>query len=402
MTRRRFWAIPTLSGIALLLVVPFGATAATAATAASGGLAVSISSPSDGQKVTSSTVTVSGQVMATLGNIDTIELRTYRGSSFRTTKACGPCGPEATISFSVKSPTLDLNGPYTFEVLANGHILLNNIGLDGNASRGVVVAVPPEPPTAVTATPQADRSVKLSWTAPATPADFLGYVVYRKTDASGFSFLGSTKQTTYTDNQTAQVPGPVQYLVASVRAGAVPDDPDTAIQASAPAVVAQLPPLPTTSTVPGVTTTTLPPGGGNQVGGAASVDLSGLMPPAEISVPTFPPPAPAPTLPDTGFSPNLPFPATSAPGRVEGRQQGATASATGAGQVESGGGDNTNRRALLVPVAAGSVLCVTALHLRWLNRRLAVSAALSTAGGLSAAGARGAGARGLGGGPHDG
>jgi hypothetical protein len=44
-------------------------------------------------------------------------------------------------------------------------------------------------------------------------------------------------------------------------------------------------------------------------------------------------------------------------------------------------GSSTNRRALLVPVAAGSVLCVAALHLRWLNRRLGAYAPPARGGG---------------------
>ncbi|MCA1692336.1 MAG: hypothetical protein LC733_09105 [Actinobacteria bacterium] len=68
--------------------------------------------------------------------------------------------------------------------------------------------------------------------------------------------------------------------------------------------------------------------------------------------------------------------------KLEGRNPGRPSSAAGSGAVEPGGDlTDSNRRALLIPVAAGSVLCVTALHLRWLSRRLVVSPAGSALGG---------------------
>jgi len=386
MTRRRLRAVPALTGIALLLALPFSAPAGAA-----GGLDVAITSPGQGEKRTTPGVTVSGTVTAKalLATVTYVEVNFFNnGTRFHTEVVCSGCGNETAVPFSVDSPVLDLNGPYSVEVRATGRIILDGLGADGSASRSFVVAVPPGPPTAVSATPQPDRSVKLSWTAPAVTRDFLGYAIYRKTGTQPFAVLAVTKQTTYTDTATAQLQGAVQYIVASVREGAVPGDTSTALQTSSAAVVATLPPLPTTSTVPvpGVTTTTLPPGGGNQEGGAASVDLSDLLPSRTTPPPTFPPPPPPPTLPDTGFSANLPFPSTSLgaldPSKVEGRQPGNVGSTSGAGQLQATSEeDDANRRALLVPVAAGSVLCVTALHLRWLNRRVAASAALAKAGG---------------------
>ena len=399
MNRRRIWAIPGLTGVVLVLALPFGPVAGAEA---AGGITVTINSPGDGQKISSSdVVTVSGQVgtQALLASIDTIDVRyAYNGSVFNTTRACGPCGSEVTVPFSVTSPALDMNGTYSIEVVANGHVLLNGFGLDGAAARSFVVAVPPGPPTALKTDVLPDRKVKLTWTAPAKTPDFLGYVVYRKIDANGFAFLGVTKETIYTDDKTAQIGGAIQYQVASVRSGAVPADPDSALQTPSAAVVAQLPPLPTTSTTPGATTTTQPGAGKSQTGTGVGADLSSLLPPSSQTLPTFPPAAPPPTLPDTGFSTNLPFPSTTVGsttlgGAIEGRQQGRSASASGEGQLESPGGD-TNRRALLVPVAAGSVLCVTALHLRWLNRRIATSAATATATKFGAGAKAGGGAGG--------
>ncbi|MCA1673016.1 MAG: hypothetical protein LC799_12745, partial [Actinobacteria bacterium] len=66
--------------------------------------------------------------------------------------------------------------------------------------------------------------------------------------------------------------------------------------------------------------------------------------------------------------------------KIEGRNPGRPSSAAGSGAVEPGGDlTDSNRRALLIPVAAGSILCVAALHLRWLSRRLVVSPAGSAA-----------------------
>ncbi|MDQ4096290.1 MAG: hypothetical protein M3144_00255, partial [Actinomycetota bacterium] len=126
---------------------------------------------------------------------------------------------------------------------------------------------------------------------------------------------------------------------------------------------------------PGVTTT-LQPGGGLQTDGAVnSVGNIGSLFPSAAGI-QFPTATSTPGLPDTGFTEALPFGASPELGaKVEGRQAGRSASSSGSGSLEDDDLSDSNRRALLVPVAAGSVLCVSALHLRWLNRRLAFAAA---------------------------
>ncbi|MEW6154335.1 MAG: fibronectin type III domain-containing protein [Actinomycetota bacterium] len=396
MTGRRRRALPLVAGLAVSLVMALGPVPVAGAAA---GLSVDIATPEPGEWFTSSgRVTVTGEASAAtlFASVGRVSVRFYRGGGMvESGDACNPCSSDPTVPFSYTSGVLDHNGPYTVEVVAVGHVLLSGLRVDGSATRDIVVAVPPAPPTGLKAEPQPDRTVKLSWTAPAMSPDFLGYAIYRNSDSRGFVGLHTTVNTTFTDQGAAQLGGAVQYQVASVRRGPVPDDPREALQTRSAAVVANLPALPTTTTssVPGGTSappTTAVPGGGLQDGGAAELDLGSLLQQSPVDVPRLPAPTP-PTLPDTGFDANLPFPSTSAPASspIEGRQQGRAASSTGTGELGAEGGDDSNRRALLVPVAAGSVLCVTALHLRWLNRRLATGAAAVVTGGGAAAGGPG-------------
>jgi hypothetical protein len=401
MTRPRYLAISSLLGIAFVFAAPFAAGPAWGATtaAAAGGMTVTIDAPGDGEVLDENSVSISGTVQPGLATIDVIQLHVYRGDGtlVEDKTLCSPCTNGASVPFSHTTGALAYNGPYTVVVGAAGSMIIT--GADGSASRGFALAVPPPAPTGVAAEVLPDRKVRVSWR-PVNVPDLTAYAVFRKTDGGEFRALApiGPGTTTYVDESIASHTGPVQYQIVALRQGARPSaDPNSWVRSHSAPAVATLSAPPTSPPPPGqgqgqggTTTTVL--GGVQPGGGIGGADLSGLFNNSGAAVPQFPAAAPPPELPDTGYSETLPFGATTAPAnpnanKIEGRQQGRPATASGSGDVEPGESDDTNRRALLVPVAAGSVLCVTALHLRWLNRRLAMPPAGVLAGGLGPDGA---------------
>jgi hypothetical protein len=380
---RRRLALPSLLGIALALAWP-----PFAAPASADNLAIVIDGPSDGHVVEDgSTVTVSGRVATgLLTSVDGITVQLFTGGSLiHQESACAPCGSDSTVSFSHTLPELDYNGRYQVRVTATGFLITSGIPVDPDSAEvGFAVAVPPEAPTNVTAS-HADGKVTVTWRAVPAYPDLVGYVVYRRSGASAFAPASAGLAPGTTSFVDAQLPpggGNLQYRVVAIRGGA-DEGASNWLTAESAAVPVSVPAPPTTVPPgPGGTTSTLPPGGGLQSDGAVnSLGSLGSLFPSATGV-QFPTATSTPGLPDTGFTETLPFGVSPELGnKVEGRQAGRSASSSGSGSLDDGDLSDSNRRALLVPVAAGSVLCVSALHLRWLNRRLAVSAAGLAGGG---------------------
>jgi len=352
-----------------------------------------ITAPGDGQ-VISGTLTpeIAGKVYTGIGvDVDVIRVVIARndGTIVEDTEVCCDRGTNGTIPFSMTAPVLSRNGPYTVRVAAAGHFLLNGLSVSPqSADRAFAMAVPPAPPSL--ANPQVvDRSIKLSWTPGRADPDLMGYAVYRKLGNGAFQGLVGLAPavTTYTDDRLPpDFGGAVQYRVDALRQGAVSSSrPQDWLARPSAAVTVTIAAPPTTappSTQPGETTTSTSPGGGLQPNGAVNNTDLGALFGGGGPIPTFPTPT-IPEIPDPGFSELLPFPEGAA--GAGGRQQALSGEEGDDGGFVDEFSDTANRRALLVPVAGGSVLCVAALHLRWFNRRLA-------AGTIGAAGKAGAGA----------
>ena len=350
-----------------------------AAPASAENLTVVIDSPAEGSRLEHGTVTVTGRVEAGLGTrVEAIRVHVSRaGEPVTTLDACDPCSSGAPVAFEVTTPALDRNGPYTVEVVASGYLLLNGIRVDdGAAHRSFALAVRPVAPTGVKAEKLADNKVRLTWLAVPAYPDLLGYVVLRGAPGAPLKPLNAVgpSQTSYLDEQAA-AGGTFHYKVASVREGAVPGDSSQWVFAESELAAVTVPP----PSVP-PTGANLPPGSGSGAGvdatGAASLDLGRFFDSAASALELPAPSAPsALQLPDTGFDPNLPFSGSDvrlSPPPSQGARPGTPVPGR---EVSAADRDDeeSNRRALLVPVAAGSVLCVTALHLRRLSRRLALS-----------------------------
>ena len=381
-----------LLALAAAAVLPF---AAASPASAQSSLTVEITAPGDGAAIAGTfTPEITGKVYTGVGvNLDVVRVVVARHSDGATvvdTTVCCDNPRNGTVPFSLTAPALSRNGPYTVRVAAAGHFLVGGLAVSpSHADRTFAMAVPPAAP--ILAEPQvSDGTVRLTWTPGRADPDLMGYAVYRRVGQGSFQPLAGVGATvtTYTDERPPAAGGAVQYRVDALRQGAtISNNANDWLSRSSAPVVANLPVPPTTSppsTLPGETTTSTTPGGGLQRDGAISStsDLSSLFGSGTASVPTFPAPA-IPEIPDPGFSELLPFPGASAGNRVDGRQPGTLGETSGRAALdldEVGGDlDESNRRALLIPVAGGSVLCVTALHLRWLNRRLAAAGAAAAA-----------------------
>ncbi len=382
MTAGKRLAASGLLGLAATLLLPLAPANAQLT------LSTSIDAPADGAVVSSSsTVDVSGTVNTGLAAVTGIQVVVTRGDGtvIVDRRLCCESARGGTVPFSLTTPALVRNGTYSVRATATGHIVLSGIATQpAVAQSSFALAVPPAPPRLDP--PQlVDRTVRLAWTPGRADPDLMAYVVYRRIGTAGFAAIAplAANVTTFVDDKLPPGGGSVQYRVDALRQGAVTsNNPNDWIARGSNVVTAEIPVPPTTTTPPGqqeTTTTTVvaPPAGPQADGAVNNTDLSSLFQSAGGGVPSFPTP-PTVTLPDTGYSELLPVPTDGRAPAIEGRQQGRRTGSSGTSELDAGS-DDSNRRALLVPIAAGSVLCVTALHLRFLNRRLASASAAAMA-----------------------
>jgi hypothetical protein len=181
---------------------------------------ITMSYPTGGAVVDTSTPTISGTAAATspdgtvTGDVQVAVTSAdgHPGWS-ATTPACG----QSSCSFSLPvSPPLLWNGAYTLSVQATETD-------SGGQSQPVSyeasfsVAAPPAAPSGLTATPSADgRSVSLAWSEPSYP-DLVGYQVTRS--PSGPGFPARVGATSWVDRSTAAGSG-YSYQVTALRRGA--------------------------------------------------------------------------------------------------------------------------------------------------------------------------------------
>jgi len=334
---------------------------------------VSVDAPAvDGARATvSGSVNMSGPLDWVTGVAITVDSRQHPGAP----ASCSPCGAtlnqSPSASFSFTTPGFAYNGPYDVSVVASGQKIIgavtNGPPVSSRATTAFKLEVAPAPPTGVTAVPNPDGSVTVRWSRN-TEADLVGYQVQRRTGTSGFQSVGSaipqppegSSTVEWTDPSTGATGGQFEYLVVAVRPdadGAVSDRATAAsigvaVSVPVPPGVAAAAPGPGAAG-PGLTTPA--PGGAASNKPAASLNLSSFLtpggaPPAIAS-------ASAPAIPDGGFSPALNY----------GRRND---DVTVRGDSEAILSDPTDRRGLLLPVAAGLLLCMIAVHLRRFNRRV--------------------------------
>ncbi|HEX3621989.1 MAG TPA: hypothetical protein VHT97_06720, partial [Acidimicrobiales bacterium] len=348
---------------ALLTLVP---SAASRAGAADGGPVITLDQPAAASTSASSTVTIAGSASTDLPIYQMKEVVLSVGGQ---TSPVTTCTGNAACPFSWKA-TLASNGPYTVTAKATETAILLGTPLTTTQTRSFSVDAPPAKPVLDPPTVTDTRTVQLSWSRNTEP-DMLYYAVFRK-DPAGTKFLQvgskvvqppSGKSVLFTDTTTTFNGGDFTYQVVAVRKGATADtekssDPSTAATASVPP-----PPTSTTVTVPGGSTG---PGTTAKPGPPAGVDLNGFL--DTRSAPISVPPITTPDPPDPGFQSTLPFGARPAAGDVEdgSGDPAAVAPANRSTSVVSSGVSGRP----LVPVAAGLILLMLAMHMRILNRRL--------------------------------
>ncbi|HEX2041032.1 MAG TPA: hypothetical protein VHF24_00215, partial [Acidimicrobiales bacterium] len=336
---------------------------------------VVITGPGNGQVLVSPTISGTAEMGNGLNSIVgvTIEVRpTGRGD----VRVCHDChnglGKRAT-SFSY-SPPLAFNGPYEATVTAEGKDVLNLLGAPnekGRATRRFKVEAKPAAPRNVKAQVNPDRSVTITWSRNSEP-DLLGYQVQRRSGGSGFTIVESIGQTgagttpSVTDRGPADAGGTFEYIVIAARPNGDGSDQNPVSSMSSPTAPVS---------VPGPDGR--PPVGGSP--GARGSASRGAPVSASLQVSSFlaragggGPPAvelPSVAVPDGGFSSTLPLEMPDGDMTAEGFEED--------GELALDDEPVTEKRAVLIPIAAGLLLVVAAAHLRWLNKRMAETSAES-------------------------
>jgi len=384
--RRRLWRVALVApAVALVGIGGWVAPAGAADPPLTGSISVSPSPDGRGLLgggLPSSNPTVTGHFdIANLDQIDGVALSVKptgpQGASVVTAEGCdhltgGGCKTRS-VQFAWPVGSLAYNGPYQAVATARG----SGASLDLACVAGCnvtaepvsfKVAVAPPAPTGVVAT-FGTGAIDIGWDRNNQP-DTVGYVVERKgpTDGAYVPIGAGVAQpgggrVSYTDPSLTQGGGAYAYEIVAVRAGGdgdmknakawVQSKPSAAGSATVPG-----PPAAAAGPVPGFI---IPPGGRLDLG-----SLGGLKGGSSISS----------GPPDTGFRQQLPYsdvPTTTAdPGADESQNLAAPpnqAPVPVVGHPATAGGN----RAVLIPIAGGAVLFVTALHLRWFSRRLGKS-----------------------------
>jgi len=359
--------------LALAFVTLLSSWATSPATAAEGDqLVVTVDQPPDAPPLSSSTVVVSGVVTVRddlnrllLGSeIDSVTAKLFRqgdGSPIGEHNVCRSCPVrDGQVRFSANIPEVSINGRYRVELAAFKSVLAPGVAdLRGTGDRTFGVAAPPRAPQDVKVEVSPERVVTVSWSRN-PERDMLSYSVRRKDPGSeSYRPIGSaaadstTPRVSFSDSLPGTIGGDLTYQVVAIRRGASPgtnvrSEPTTTDKVS----------VPTGGTAPGA--------------GVAGPGL-GTFPPAQSNSTAAR--ARPPELPDTGFSESLPFGARP-PGEeiIEEGEQEPRSLEVGTTTTEF-----VSRGRPLVPVAAGAILLLLAVHLRLLNSRM--KSAPATVGG---------------------
>jgi len=284
--------------------------------------------------------------------------------------SCSGCGADLgqrSVSFSFTTSELTYNGPYDVTVDVSGRKvvdrLFNAAPVSTQATQAFNIEVDPAPPANVSAAANADRSVTVTWSRNSEP-DLVGYQIKRRVPgSSGFQPVGSAvaqppdgSTVQWTDTTVGPTGGQFEYLVVAVRPdgdGAITDRATSASTGAGVTVPGPAGPGGPAADGPGAIAAP-GPGGAFTTGSPSSLDLSSFLAsggaPPSVSVPD------GNTEPDGTFSATLPFGARDTPDM-------------GSGSVEILG-HSASSRSLLLPIAAGLLLCMVALHLRRFNRRV--------------------------------
>jgi len=321
-------------------------------------LIVTLDAPAEGAVLDSSSVVVSGEVRlrddlnlnvlsAEIGSVKVTLVPEGGGPSIGPIEAC-PCGP-TPVRFSSKPIPVPTNGRYRANVVASGKVLSD---VKGSRSRAFGVAAPPRAPQDVKVEVSPERVVAVSW-ARNTEPDLLGYTVLRKgPGADTYVPIAlnvaqpqpDSPRVSFSDSLAALTGGEFTYQVRAVRPGATPGSRVTSEPATSEPVSLGAP----APTGPGTA-----PGSG----------LLGTFPPAQTNSTAARPRTVEP--PDTGFSEALPFGAR--PSEEEQVEEPAEPRSFGVATPES---EFAARGRPLVPVAAGAVLLLLAIHVRLLTKRM--------------------------------
>ena len=352
---------------ALVLAILVAGSASPAAAEA----VITIDAPRADPPLESASVTVSGKAesAAPLFNVVKRVTLTIKGKApFTVECTAQPCPFKWT-------PSLPLNGPYEVSVAAVEAVQV--VGTEGDTSRQVrrfAVAAPPARPVLDTPKVTAGRTVELSWSRNTEP-DMLYYAVFRRDPGASRFFQVGGKVTqpppgtrpTFTDTTTSGFPGgDYSYQVVAVRKGAS-GTPDTEKLSEPSALAAAAVPAPPTTIATAAPAPGTPAGGPATTvkpGPPAGVDLSGFL--SSRAQPVTVAPITVPEPPDTGFSGSLPFGAALPSEELEEGEAEAVPprDARGSSVVRIDSGRP------LVPVAAGLVLVLLAMHMRVLGRRV--------------------------------
>lgn len=363
------------------LAVVAALTIATAAPASAAPPVVTVSSPGAGELFTSPSVRIAGEVH--LQDLNRITGRitgvvvTISGPG--TSRSCDDCWNastpyDATFGFT---PQLDFNGPYSIRVVATGTDVITGTET-AEARRSFKVEVPPAPPRDVRVEPGPDRRVTISWARNSEP-DVKGYRVNRLAPGSSTpQVVGSVDQpssgsrVSLVDAGVPAAAGTYRYTVTAIRPDRDGVVSNRATAGSSPVTI-ELGAAPSAGGGPPGTDGEGPgsgPGAGTGTGPAPSLagrptgsgGVSSLLSGAGGSPPSIAVPGGLALPVDGGFSESLPFAVPD--GEIAGDDQESDDPAV----LENSSSDEDNQRALFVPIAAGLLLCVLALHMRQFNR----------------------------------
>ena len=373
---RTQWAragLATLAVVTALLVT-------LAAPAPAAPPAVTVSEPGGGEVLTSPSTRIAGEVHLQdfnriTGRITSVVVTVSGPGGARECSDCwrGSSPYDATFAFT---PQLDFNGPYSFRVVATGTDVITGTET-AEAGGSFKVEVPPAPPRDVRVEPGPDRRVTISW-ARNTEPDIKGYRVNRLAPGSSTPQVvgpadqpSSGSRVSLVDAGVPAAAGTYRYTVTAIRPDRDGMVSNRATAGSSPVNV-ELAAAPSAGGAPpGRGGPGAGPGAGSGTGPSASVGgrpagstgVSSFLPGTGGSPPSIAVPGGLALPVDGGFSESLPFALPGGEGEIEDGEQESDPAV-----LENSSSEEDNQRALFVPIAAGLVLCVLALHMRHFNR----------------------------------